>query len=339
MERRRFNKRKAGRIAVALGLGVALGTFAPPPDDALPPRALPGGARMLVEAVPLDAHDPARRRVGALAFVAGYRLRSHDRRFGGISAIYIEAGEVVALSDAGTAFRFPVPTGAGEAPLAIMRLPKGPGTGRRKSDRDAESLVVRGRTAWIGYEGRNAVWRYRLPDWTFEAAAAPQAMRDWPNNGGGEAMVRLADGRFIVFSEGEEEGGPGATTPALLFPRDPALQPSEPLPIRYKPPEGHRVTDAALLPDGRILFLNRRVSLFDGVSAILSVAPAPAAIRREAVLEARAIATLAAPLTVDNMEALSVTREGRRTILWIASDDNLNPLLQQTLLLKFALEE
>jgi hypothetical protein len=38
------------------------------------------------------------------------------------------------------------------------------------------------------------------------------------------------------------------------------------------------------------------------------------------------------------MEALAVEREGGRTILWIASDDNFNPL-QRTLLLKFGLDE
>ena len=45
---------------------------------------------------------------------------------------------------------------------------------------------------------------------------------------------------------------------------------------------------------------------------------------------------LRAPAAIDNMEALSVTRERGRTILWIASDDNFSPL-QRTLLLKFAL--
>jgi hypothetical protein len=38
------------------------------------------------------------------------------------------------------------------------------------------------------------------------------------------------------------------------------------------------------------------------------------------------------------MEALSVTRELGRTIVWIASDDNFSPL-QRTLLLKFALDQ
>jgi hypothetical protein len=43
-------------------------------------------------------------------------------------------------------------------------------------------------------------------------------------------------------------------------------------------------------------------------------------------------------MAVDNMEAQSVTRENGRTIVWIASDDNLNPI-QRTILLKLALRE
>jgi hypothetical protein len=38
------------------------------------------------------------------------------------------------------------------------------------------------------------------------------------------------------------------------------------------------------------------------------------------------------------MEALSVTQENKRTIIWLASDDNFIPL-QRTLLLKFELRE
>jgi hypothetical protein len=38
------------------------------------------------------------------------------------------------------------------------------------------------------------------------------------------------------------------------------------------------------------------------------------------------------------MEALSVTGEEGRTIVWLASDDNLNPI-QRTILLKLGLPE
>ena len=55
-------------------------------------------------------------------------------------------------------------------------------------------------------------------------------------------------------------------------------------------------------------------------------------------MRGRQIADFHRPINVDNMEALSVTREQGRTIVWIASDDNYNPL-QRTLLMKFALAE
>jgi PAS domain-containing protein len=162
-------------------------------------------------------------------------------------------------------------------------------------------------------------------------------MARWPGNAGSEAMARLRDGRFLVFSEGHVREADG-TSPVLLFPADPALLASMPVALRYRPPAGYVVTDAAALPDGRILFLNRRWALLDGFSAVLTITDAPK-LEEGATLEGRELAVLAAPLTVDNLEALSATREGGRTILWIASDDNFNPLLQQTLLLKFALRD
>jgi hypothetical protein len=106
--------------------------------------------------------------------------------------------------------------------------------------------------------------------------------------------------------------------------------------LRYRPPRGYRITDAALLPGGGLMFLNRRVGLFEGFSARLTLAAAPR-LTAGALLSGKEIAALGRPLTVDNMEALSITREGGRTIVWIASDDNFNPMLQRTLLMKFVL--
>ena len=333
MRRRRLGARKVARAAAALGCGFFLGTFAPISHVAPAPPPPPGTVRVTAESVPLDRSDPARRTLGRLTWLAGYRLRSDDVRFGGLSAMHVEAGEVLAVSDAGTVFRFPLPAGPGDLPLVIERLPSGPGSGRRKTDRDAESLVVRGAQAWIAFEGRNAVWRYALPAWGFEAASAPAAMSAWPSNAGSEAMARLRDGSFLLFAEGPVEDG---TSPILLFDGDPALASTNVTEMRYRPPPGYRVTDAAALPDGRIVFLNRTVAML-GWRAVLTIAdrPDPSA---AAVLEGRELAALGGSVTADNMEALSVTREGGQTILWIASDDNVNPLLQQTLLLKFALD-
>jgi hypothetical protein len=159
-------------------------------------------------------------------------------------------------------------------------------------------------------------------------------MRKWRSNRGSEAMLRLPDGRFLVFCEGG-----GGESPVLLFEGDPAVPGTKAELLRYRPPQGYRITDAALLPGGRLLFLNRRVALLEGIfSARLTVTKLPR-LEPGTVIEGEEVATLRKPLTVDNMEALSVTREGGRTIVWIASDDNFNPLLQRTLLLKFELAD
>jgi hypothetical protein len=334
-ERRTTIRHRSRRIAGLIAAGFVLATFAPAVERA--PVARSAETWMTAEPVALDPGDPGVTRAGALVFLDGWWLRSRDVRFGGLSAMQVADGRVTAVSDAGSVFRFALPVrGTSEQRLRIDRLVQVPGSGRRKGDRDAESMAIAGGSAWIGFEGNNAIWRYSTATWLAQAAARPEAMRRWSSMQGPEAMLRLADGRFLVLAEGRIAAD--GTTPALLFAGDPAVAGTPAQPLRYRPPEGYRATDAALLPDGRILVLNRRFFWLEGVSAML-VAVDPATLRPGATLEGRELAALSGGLTVDNMEALSVTREGARTIVWIASDDNLNPLFQRTLLLKFALAE
>jgi hypothetical protein len=304
-----------------------------------PPDAPPGGpeeAVLTFAPVPLDAGDPARRRIGALDFLGGWALTASTRRFGGISAMHVENGEIIALSDAGVLFRFALPTaGSGSERLLVAPLADGPGPAIRKSNRDTESMVIEGPRLWAGFEKHNMIWRYRRSDLRATAAARPEPMRRWRSNAGPEAMVRLADGRFLVLGEGLSDMHPYSD--AVLFDGDPADPRTPAALLRYRRVPGFRITDAALLPDGRLLLLNRRFAWLEGLSAALSVAGARD-LRPGATIEGREIARLQPPLTLDNMEALSVTRENGRTIVWIASDDNFFPL-QRTLLLKFALVE
>ena len=318
------------RLLLPLLAALFLTTFAPVSLFRSP--VPPATATLSVTPVPLHQTDPARSAVGKLTYLAGWALRSNDGRFGGISAMHVEDGEVIALSDAGSLFRFPLP-GRQDPALTILPLPEGPGSPDRKGDRDTEAMVMHKKRAWIAFEGRNQVWRYRRGNWTSDAWAAPSGMRNWSSNSGAEAMLRLPDGRFIVFSEGR--GRADGSSEALLFDGDPALEGTPVRAMNYVAPKGFRITDAAVLPDGRLLFLNRRVGLTEGVSAKLTVADG-ASVAAGRALWGQEIAHLQAPLTVDNMEALSVTRENGRTIVWIASDDNFIPL-QRTLLLKFAL--
>jgi hypothetical protein len=158
-------------------------------------------------------------------------------------------------------------------------------------------------------------------------------MRRWRGNAGPEAMARLADGRFLLFAEGPDDQR--ATSDAVLFEGDPAEPGTRAVRLRYRRVPGYRVTDAGLLPDGRLILLNRRFAWLEGFSAVVTVAETRG-LTEGATIAGREVAALRPPVTVDNMEALSVTVENGRTIVWIASDDNFFPL-QRTLLLKFEL--
>ena len=102
------------------------------------------------------------------------------------------------------------------------------------------------------------------------------------------------------------------------------------------PPAGYDPTDAAELPDGRLLVLNRRLTLSGLFTARLVVIDIRG-VRAGGVVAGTEIARFERPLLHDNFEALAVTQEDGDTIVWIASDDN-GEFWEQSLLLKFRLE-
>lgn len=318
------------RILFLLAAFVLLATFAPP---SLQHREPPPDVTLVrYTPVALDEEAPGRDQLGRLRFLGAWILTSNDARLGGLSALHVDGGEVLAMSDAGWRIRFPLPGGQAPVRARIAMVEAGPGPPGEKADRDIESLVVHGDEAWLGYEQTNAIWRYDRRSFAPRGAAVPRAMRDWSNNAGPEAMARLPDGRFLVFAEGE-----GDDSEIVLFAGDPTAAGTAARRLRYRPPAGYRITDAAILPDGRLVLLNRAVGLFSGFTARLTIADAPGP-GGPSLITGREIAALERPVTRDNMEALSVAREGGRTILWIASDDNYSPF-QRTLLMKFALAE
>jgi hypothetical protein len=324
-------KRRAGRLLFAVLAFVLLATIAPAP----PRKPLPGPGESLLFAVPvpLDASDSQRRHVGAFRFRRGWQLTSPDRRLGGISAIHVDRGQVMAISDSGVLIEFPLPLGGGAGRVRFTPL-QGPGSATDRRNRDTESLALSVDHAWVGFERHHMIWRYRRGKWNAEASAGPEAMRGWNVNSGAETLVRLGDERFLAIAEGPD----GAEfSEALLFGGDPAEAGTGVTRLLYRRLEGFRPTDAALLPDGRLLVLNRSIGLLGGMKAKLALVSLEGS-RPGRILEGREIATIASPLTVDNMEAISISREAGRIIVRIASDDNFFPL-QRTLLLEFELDE
>lgn len=312
-----------------------LGTGVFVADAPLPPNT----SQQIALTRPLDLPSlPYRMGNGPLTLVDGWELESDNSDFGGFSALHaMGGGRLLALSDAAILAGFTVREGALARNSFIAPLPVRKGERSTKYDQDSESLAhdpVSGRY-WVGFEQRHRIRRYSPGFARAEATGRPPAMADWPENGGAEAILRRADGSFVVFAESQRVR-PGVTA-GLIFSGDPAEPDTKSRSFAYRPPEGYRITDITALPDGRLLALHRRFSFFRGVSAKIGLIEAQA-VFPGALVTPRVIATLEPPLPVDNMEGIAVEREGGKTIVWIISDDNFL-IVQRSLLLKFEFSE
>lgn len=302
-------------------------------------RPAPVAQSITITAMPvaLSARDSSVRTVGDLRYLGGWELRSASPAFGGISSMRVTAdGRFVMLSDSGDSFTFGLKNG----PISVLYRPLPPIDGEEaqqpKWHWDTESLGFDPATerSWIGFELSGRICRYGPGLIRAERCRVPAPMADWPATMGVESFTRLADGRFVAIAEDEEVAAGGKE--ALLFagdPTDPATPP--PVRFRYVPPEGHLPTDIVSLGAGRLVVLNRRVTLFDLFTAKLSVIDISGVAEGEA-RSGREIASFQRPLLHDNFEALALSFEEGRPVLWVASDDNHMPF-QRTLLLKFAL--
>lgn len=273
------------------------------------------------------------RRIGALEPVGALALSGYAPAFGGFSAIAVAGGRVLLLSDGGNLLQFAIRSGHLQGARSNY-LRDGPGTGWQKQDRDSESMTldpVTGR-AWVGFERVNAIWRYTPGFARGEAFSTPAAMHGWRANSGAESLVRLRDGRFVVIAERARGGG---ARKGLIFSGDPTARNTVLTAFGYMPPTSYNPSDAAVLPNGDLLILNRRWQFPLRFSAKLTLIPAHA-IRAGTIVAGRVVATLPSSLVDENCEGLAISRERGRTMVWIVTDNDTTPL-RRTLLMKFRL--
>ncbi|MBB6426648.1 esterase-like activity of phytase family protein [Sphingopyxis sp. JAI128] len=271
---------------------------------------------------------------GVMRFVRGWRLESPHSRFGGFSALARTGpGGFLLVGDNGYWTRLGIGADGAVSDVRIDALPTPDGRPRRKAMVDSEALArdpASGRV-WIALEGINQIWRID-PDLSAIEARRKLPGSRWPANRGPEAMARLADGRTVVFSEDADDDPRGRE--ALLFTGDPAEPGAAPIRFLYDSDGRGLVSDAAPLPDGRILLVHRRLG-FDPVFTTILAILDPADIAKDAVVRARTIGRVPVPLA-ENYEGAAVSVEGGRTLLWLVADDNFN-VWQRSLLLQFQL--
>ena len=301
--------------------------------------------QMDVRRVALDPHDPSRRTLGALTYLGGVALTSRDPAFGGFSSLTVTGDRFTLLSDGGNVVQFAMGGDWRPHGIRFANLPAGPGIGWQKWDRDSESMAVDPRTGalWVGFERYNQIWRYAPGFARAEGFVAPRAMKRWPINGGPESLARMPDGRFVTISEEAKirralwRGGETSrktTRQGLIFAGDPLRH--RPRLFAYRVSPDYDVADAAALPDGALIVVERRFRLPFRFSNRIMLVPAER-IAPGRVVRGHLLAELDAPLIHDNFEGVAVTQEGGATILWLVSDDNQLPI-ERSYLLKFRLD-
>jgi hypothetical protein len=238
---------------------------------------------------------------GELRLAGAWTLTGDDPRFGGFSALAVDDGELLALTDFGVLARFPKPAGAGATAL-IRELPSGPGDRRFKRNRDSEALLRdrSGRGWWVAFENRNELWLY---DERFSRPLGRAALgrQRWPLNKGIEALTH-AGSDILAFPEQGRTVVRLRGLSAQSFPIDPPLG---------------RISDAVQLPDGRIWVLHRNLTPFGFRNSLTELERTAAGYRF-----GKSLRLGLSPL--DNAEALAAERlPNGNTRLWLMTDDNL----------------
>ena len=268
-----------------------------------------------------------------LSLAAVWQLDSRTRDFGGYSAlIALPDGSLLAGSDSGTLLHIEQP---GTAAMSGSYPQLAATEGRDKRDADLEALTLDRATGaiWAGYERSNAIERYS-PRLERLGRVEPARMQDWRANGGPEAMVRLADGRFVVLAEVRRRPAAQGHR-AVLFPGDPTAGDAagEGVAFAFAAPAGMRPVDMTQLADGTVLVLLRRLEWYlppDFASAVAVLDPE--AIEAGALWHPERVLRLPEGVPSENYEGLaSEPGADGTTRLWLILDDNFTGL-QRTLL-------
>ena len=266
------------------------------------PNRTPGPARKLV--VVATAPATGNWTVEGAELAGAWQLASGDHRFGGLSGLALDRGNMLAITDSGSIVRFPRPAKAAQMMSGtVADLPAGPGPSTLKSARDSEAIVADGKDGWwVAFEVHHWLWFYRQ-DFGVGFWAVNLEDQDFPTNGGVEALARLPDGRLAAFPE----DGASIVLVAIDTRR---------IERRRIGGSGGQVSDATLLPDGRLVVLRRLFGL-DGVSARIDEV-------RWTGTEwtAAPIATLSTRSLANFEGATAALLPDGRTRLWLVSDDD-----------------
>lgn len=309
------------------------------------PRALKIEARPIAS---FDTRDASRMRFGALEFIGGLELTSTDKAFGELSALRLspDGERFLSVSDKGRWFRGRIvyrdgkPAGIADAETAPILGADGAPLANRGWF-DTESLAEDNGTLYVGIERVNQIVKFNYAKDGLlargEPIETPDAIKSLPHNAGLETLVFVPRdsklplaGTLIAISERGLD--PAKNLVGFLI--------GGPAPGQFtvRRTEDFDITDAALLPNGDLLILERFFTPIRGIAmrirriALDSIKPG-------ALIDGPVLIQADMGYQIDNMEGIAVHRSPQGdTIVTLVSDDNFN-VLQRNLLLQFKLIE
>jgi hypothetical protein len=340
--------RTARRCSAALV--VAITCAAVPAHADKPATVLEGPVTTKITAIPIDfdRDHPERKEFGKLVFRGGLNLFANSSYFGGYSALAIDpsGASILAISDAGSWLKANLDYD-GRRLKGLSNVVLGPLLGTdgkpllKDEDRDSEGMTLvegdtRQGTAYVSFERKHRIARYPFTAERFGPPSGtiplPPGAKAMSANRGIEAITIIRAGRLkgtlVAFSERLPDRS-GNLTGWLIGGPTPGK-------IALRPIGGFDVTDAAALPDGGLVILERRFRYSEGIQMRVRRVAA-SELKPGAVIEGEVLLEANDTLNIDNMEAIvAYRRASGETIITLMSDDNFSGL-QRTLIMQFAL--
>ena len=334
--------RRAGGLAAAvLALGATLAAAQAAPEPvAVESRTIEGFRRS----------DPEQRFFGALEWVGGFEIVSRDGRFSALSSLTaIDDGtHFLAVADTGYLFETMVARDAEGRPIGwtdtrLSRLLDADGEPyRSKSAADAEALDYAlapdgSPEVLVAFEGDHRIEAMAFSEADMQglptALPIPDAITHLGGNRGLEAIAVAPAGTPLaghIVAIGERDRDGDADIPGWILGVDGGA-------FRLRRVGNYDVTDAAFLPNGDLLVLERAFSITDLLAMRIRLIAA-ADLMPSRTADAAVLLEADLAYEIDNMEGIaSWTRPDGGIAIAVLSDDN-ESFLQRTIYLEFRLD-
>ncbi|NVK34157.1 MAG: esterase-like activity of phytase family protein [Rhodobacteraceae bacterium] len=287
-----------------------------------------------------------RRQFGALTYLGGFEILSSDRNIGGLSGVLsLEGGkQLLMLTDNGRWVFAELdqtpngtPIGLESVRYAQLRNAKGE-TLDQSWGHNTEALAVLNNAIYVAAERANAIYEFPWPlktgrDRMRRQLKVSDGIKSLPKNTGLEGLAAGPEGSLMqdtLLAVAERSPKDSTLLPAYLFKGGAEAR------FDIQRSDNYDATDAAFLPGGDLLLLERRFNLRDLLGMRIRRFAA-ASLLPGAELVGEVLLDADFTYQIDNMEGLAVhqTNDGK-TILTVVSDNNRS-ILQRTLLLRFEL--